>query len=73
MISITYTLNIDEKNLEDLPPGGVDVLSRITTDTLSAAMEPIKQGILDGTIFLPKAGIKSTGKLRKQCVIAGRS
>jgi hypothetical protein len=65
MISISYVLNIEGANLEDLPPGGVELLQKLTTEALGKTMEPIKQGILDGSIF-QKKGIKSTGKLRNK-------
>jgi len=63
MISVSYVLNIEGKCLEDLPPGGIEILQRLVTEELGKTMAPIKVGILDGSIF-QKKGIKSTGKLR---------
>ena len=72
MITITYHLNIDEMDLDDLPPGGIGLLEKRVNAEIAAVMKPIKQGIIDRSIF-NKTGIRSTGKLRNKCVTAGRS
>lgn len=64
MITITYKLDVDV-NIEDLPPDGISIIQQLVTQTLGKAMVPIKNGIIDGTVF-KRSGIKSTGKLRNK-------